>query len=173
MAVHKETPVKEAIYSVLVENRAGVLSHVVGLFSARGFNIDSLAVGETEDPTMSRITLVTRGDQRTLEQIKKQLNKLIDVIKVQDLSEEEFVDRELMLVTLRNAPEVKEALDSLKAHFRLEIVDENPKLTTVECTESREKRKKLFEELKKLGIVEIAQTGAVALSKKAGKDQKE
>ncbi len=98
MAVHDVTPVEERILSVLVENRSGVLSHVVGLFSARGYNIDSLAVGETEDPTMSRITLVSRGDQKTLEQIKKQLNKLIDVIKVQDLSEEEFIDRELMLV---------------------------------------------------------------------------
>lgn len=173
MAVHKETPVTEAIYSVLVENRAGVLSHVVGLFSARGFNIDSLAVGETEDPTMSRITLVTRGDQRTLEQIKKQLNKLIDVIKVQDLSEEEFVDRELMLVKLKTSPETKETLDSLRSTFRIQLVDENPTITTVECTESRENRKKIFETFKKLGIVEIAQTGAVALSKKAGKDQKE
>src|SRR3989338_11614179 len=98
MAVHDPTPVLGRVISVLVENRAGVLSHVVGLFSARGFNIDSLAVGETEDPTMSRITLVAAGDQRTLDQIKKQLNKLVDVIKGQDLSEEGFVDRELMLV---------------------------------------------------------------------------
>ncbi|HTL71627.1 MAG TPA: acetolactate synthase small subunit, partial [Candidatus Eisenbacteria bacterium] len=82
MAVHDATPVENRIISVLVENRSGVLSHVVGLFSARGFNIASLAVGETEDPSMSRITLVAEGDQKTLEQIKKQLNKLIDVIKV-------------------------------------------------------------------------------------------
>ncbi|HXV18534.1 MAG TPA: acetolactate synthase small subunit, partial [Candidatus Omnitrophota bacterium] len=102
MAVHDPTPVRECILSVLVENRSGVLSHVVGLFSARGFNIDSLAVGETEDPTMSRITLVSRGDQRTIEQIKKQLNKLIDVIKIQDLTEEEFVDRELMIVKFKD-----------------------------------------------------------------------
>ena len=98
MAAHDQTPIEHRVMSVLVENRAGVLSHVAGLFSARGFNIDSLAVSEREDPTMSLITLVTTGDQRTLEQVKKQLNKLIDVIKIQDLSEEGFVDRELMLM---------------------------------------------------------------------------
>src|SRR3989338_10200835 len=101
MAIHDSTPVREMVLSVLVENRAGVLSHVVGLFSARGFNIDSLAVGETEDPTMSRITLVARGDAKTLEQIKKQLNKLIDVIKIQDLTDAGYVDPELMLVNLK------------------------------------------------------------------------
>ena len=101
MTVHDATPIEQRVLSVLVENRAGVLSHVVGLFSARGFNIDSLAVGETEDPTMSRITLVAKGDAKTLEQIKKQLNKLIDVIKVQDLTDEGFVDRELMLVKIK------------------------------------------------------------------------
>src|SRR3989338_3378835 len=101
MAIHDATPVQGRILSVLVENRSGVLSHVVGLFSARGFNIDSLAVGETEDPTASRITLVARGDEKTLEQIKKQLNKLIDVIKIQDLTVEGYVDRELMLVKLK------------------------------------------------------------------------
>src|SRR3989344_2693281 len=113
MAVHEATPIQEKIFSVLVENRAGVLSHVVGLFSARGFNIDSLAVGETEDPTMSRITLVARGDAKTLEQIKKQLNKLIAVIKVQDLTDEGFVDREVMLVKIKATPEIKKSLAPL------------------------------------------------------------
>ncbi len=170
MAVHKTTPVQQRILSVLVENRAGVLSHVVGLFSARGYNIDSLAVGETEDPTMSRITLVSQGDEKTLEQIKKQLNKLIDVIKIQDLTEEEFIDRELMLVKMKTTPELKETLNSLMPSYRLQIVDENPKTTTIECTETRENRKKLFEQFKQIGILEIAQTGAVALSKKAPKE---
>lgn len=150
----------------MVENRAGVLSHVVGLFSARGFNIDSLAVGETEDPTMSRITLVAAGDQRTLEQIKKQLNKLIDVIKVQDLSEEGFVDRELMLVKLANKPALKQALTPLTSKYHIRTVEESPKFITLECVESRENTKKIFAALKEIGIHEIAQTGAVALSKK-------
>ena len=167
MAVHDPTPVKERILSVLVENRAGVLSHVVGLFSARGFNIDSLAVGETEDPTMSRITLVTAGDARTMEQIKKQLNKLIDVIKIVDLTDEGFMDRELMLVKIHSSPENKKALLRLTEKYGVKIIDEDAKVITIDCMETRENRKKVFEELKKIGIFEIAQTGAVALSKKS------
>ena len=166
MAVHDATPIEHRLISVLVENRAGVLSHVVGLFSARGFNIDSLAVGETEDPSMSRITLVAAGDQRTLEQIKKQLNKLIDVIKVQDLTEEGAVDRELMLVKMRNTPAFKTTLKDLMAKYHLLIVDENEKVITLESVEEREKAKKLFGILKEIGILELAQTGTVALSKK-------
>jgi acetolactate synthase I/III small subunit len=170
MAVHDTTPVRQATFSVLVENRAGVLSHVVGLFSARGYNIDSLAVGETEDPTMSRITLVAKGDERTLEQIKKQLNKLIDVIKIYDLTEEEFIDRELMLVKLKNSTIVKSELQKLLSKHSLKIVDENSKTVSVECTETRENTKKIFELLKGMGIIEIARTGTVALSKKLPKD---
>ena len=170
MAVHDATPVQQRIFSVLVENRAGVLSHVVGLFSARGFNIDSLAVGETEDPTMSRITLVAKGDEKTLEQIKKQLNKLIDVIKVQDLSDEGCVDRELMLVKLKNSPKLEESLKKIGSQYRVTVIDRGPKVTTLECTETRENTKKLFGMFKELGIFEIAQTGAVALSVKGPKE---
>lgn len=170
MAVHETTPIQERIISVLVENHAGVLSRVVGLFSARGFNIDSLAVGETQDPTMSRITLVTRGDEKTIEQIKKQLNKLIDVIKIHDLSEEEFVDRELMLVKFNNDSKIKDAIKNLLTKYRMQVVDENPKVITIECTETRENTKKLFTKFTELGIVEMAQTGAVALAKKAPKE---
>lgn len=169
MAIHDVTPIESRILSVLVENHAGVLSRVVGLFSARGFNIRSLAVGETEDPTASRITLVAEGDQKTIEQIKKQLNKLIDVIKVQDLSEEGFVDRELMLVKLKNSPQTKQSLKPLLSQFRAIVADENKSILTLECTETRENTKKLFEALKAIGIVEIAQTGAVALSNKLPK----
>lgn len=167
MPAHDPTPIEHRVLSVLVENRAGVLSHVVGLFSARGFNIDSLAVGETEDPTMSRITLVATGDQRTMEQIKKQLNKLIDVIKVQDLSEEGFVDRELMLIKLKSAtPAHKAALKELTDKYQVRLIENGAKGLIVECAESRENTKKIFEALKALGIDEIAQTGIVALSKK-------
>ncbi len=170
MAVHETTPVEARILSVLVENHAGVLSRVVGLFSARGFNIRSLAVGETEDPTISRITLVAEGDQKTIEQIKKQLNKLIDVIKVQDLSEEGYVDRELMLVKLKNTPQVKDALKGVLSGYRTLVADENKSVLTLECTETRENTKKIFDILKEIGIVEIAQTGAVALSNKLPKN---
>ncbi len=170
MAIHDPTPVQQRVLSVLVENRAGVLSHVVGLFSARGFNIDSLAVGETQDPTISRITLVAQGDAKTLEQIKKQLNKLIDVIKIQDLTDEGFVDRELMLVKIKATPEIKKSLAPLLSQYQIKIVEEASKVVTLECTESRENIKKIFELLKKIGIEEIAQTGTVALSKKAPKE---
>ena len=166
MAVHEQTPIEHRVISVLVENRAGVLSHVVGLFSARGFNIDSLAVGETEDPSMSRITLVAAGDQRTLEQIKKQLNKLIDVIKVQDLTEEGFVDRELMLVKLRTSAASKALIKELLSKYQVRVIEEGVKFTTLECAESRTNTKKIFGLLKDNGIHEIAQTGTVALSKK-------
>jgi acetolactate synthase-1/3 small subunit len=170
MAVHDTTPVQEHILSVLVENQAGVLSHVVGLFSARGFNIDSLAVGETEDPTMSRITLVTRCDLKTFEQIKKQLNKLIDTIKVQDLTEEGYIDRELMMVKLKNSAETKAAIQGVLKQYQVRVIEETEKLVILESTESRENTKKIFEIYKKLGIKEVAQTGAVALSKKTPKD---
>lgn len=170
MAIHDATPIQQRVLSVLVENRAGVLSHVVGLFSARGFNIDSLAVGETEDPTISRITLVAQGDAKTLEQIKKQLNKLIDVIKIQDLTDEGFVDRELMLVKVKAAPEIKKSLAPLLLQYQMKIIEEASKVMTLECTESRENIKKIFEIFKKIGIEEIAQTGTVALSKKEPKD---
>ena len=170
MAVHEATPIEKRIISVLVENRAGVLSHVVGLFSARGFNIDSLAVGPTADPSMSRITLVSEGDQKTIEQIKKQLNKLIDVIKVQDLTDEGYFDRELMLVKLKTTPELQETLKSISSKYHVKVIEETPKVTTIECTETRENRKALYEKFKKIGILEMAQTGAVALSKKPPKE---
>lgn len=170
MAVHDETPERLRTLSVLVENRAGVLSHVVGLFSARGFNIDSLAVGETEDATMSRMTIVLRGDEKTLEQIKKQLNKLIDVIKIQDLTEEAFVDRELMIVKIQTSSKSKQTVETLSSKYCVRVVDENTKATTLECTETRENTQKLLNVLKEIGIVEIARTGTVALSKKPPKD---
>lgn len=170
MAVHEATPIAQRLLSVLVENRPGVLAHVVGLFSARGFNIASLAVGETEDSTMSRITLVAECDERTFEQIKKQLNKLIDTIKIYDLQEEGYFDRELMLVKIKATAAAKEAVKKLSAKYRINILDETPKILTLEATETRDNRKKLFEELKTIGILEMAQTGAVALSKKAPKD---
>ncbi len=155
---------------MLVENKSGVLSHVVGLFSARGFNIASLAVGETEDPTMSRITLVAEGDQRTIEQIKKQLNKLIDVIKVHDLTQELYVDSELMLVKMKTSPKLKETMAPLVSQYRIHVLEANDKITIVQCTESRENIAKLFGIFRNIGILEIAQTGTVALSKKAPKD---
>src|SRR3989338_4550282 len=106
------------IVSVLVENHFGVLAHVSGLFSARGFNIDSLAVGETEDPTVSRMTIVAQGDDRVIEQIMKQLDKLVDVIKVQDLAEEDMIERELVLVKVDASAATRADLMQIVSTFR-------------------------------------------------------
>lgn len=154
------------IIAVLVENQFGVLTHVAGLFSARGFNIDSLAVGETEDPTVSRITIVADGDEKTLEQVKKQLNRLIDVIKVIDLTDEDFVDRELVLVKVRidskNRSEILQVADT----FHAKIDDVKKKTVVVEAAGDQGKIKSFIEMMKPFGIVEIVRTGRIAVGRK-------
>jgi len=120
--------------SVLVENHFGVLAHVSGLFSSRGFNIDSLAVGETDDPSISRITIVAQGDEAVLEQIMKQLNKLIDVIKVVDLTGKESIERELVLVKITVTSDTRMEAMQVVQTFRAKIVDVNPHSVTIEVT---------------------------------------
>ena len=158
---------KKHTISVLVENRFGVLAHISGLFSARGFNIDSLAVGETEDPTISRMTIVVSGDDRTLEQVTKQLNRLIDVIRVEDLSNRDFIDRELLLfkieTTSKNKDEVKKILKETSA----KIIDERKSILTVEVSGSKEDINTLFERLAKYRIKELVRTGRIALAKES------
>jgi len=152
--------------AVLVENHFGVLSHVSGLFSARGFNIDSLAVGETEDPTVSRMTIVVDGDEKTLEQVKKQLNRLIDVIKVIDLTEEDFIDRELVLVRVvvdaKNRSEILQVADT----FQAKIVDVKKDSVGIEATGDQGKIKSFIEILKPFGVTEIVRTGRIAMVRK-------
>lgn len=154
--------------SVLVENKFGVLARISGLFSARGFNITSLAVGETEDPSVSRMTIVVEGDDRTLEQIKKQLNKLIDVIKVVDFKEGDFIDRELVLVkvsaTARTKKDIIEAVDSIGA----KIASAVPGSIGIEMTGDSSKVRSLLELLKPFGILEVVRTGRIAM----GTDEK-
>ncbi|OGW75274.1 MAG: acetolactate synthase small subunit [Omnitrophica bacterium RBG_13_46_9] len=149
--------------SVLVENKFGVLARVSGLFSARGFNIDSLAVAETEDPTTSRITMVVDADERILEQIKKQLNKLIDVIKIVDLTREDCIDRELVLVKVKIEPKsrdkIMQVLDSLNA----KVVDMGKESLTVEETGDTKKINATLELLRPFGIAEIVRTGRIAI----------
>ena len=153
------------LYSVLVENRSGVLSKVAGLFSRRLFNIDSLAVGETDDPQVSCITIVSSGDKRTLEQIEKQLNKKIDVIKIKTFSEEESISRELMLVKVKynksNRKEIMEICDLLGA----KIVDISKNLMTIQLCDTREQTDLLLQMLASIPIVEVARTGTLALQK--------
>ena len=152
--------------SVLVENHFGVLAHVAGLFSARGFNIDSLAVGETEDPSVSRMTIVAHGDERVIEQITKQLNKLFDVIKVQDLTNEENITRELLLVKVHAPVTSRSEVLQVVNTFRAKVVDVNPKSLTIEVTGNEEKVDAMLELLRPFGIKEVVRTGTIALARK-------
>ena len=153
------------LYSVLVENRSGVLSKVTGLFSRRCFNIDSLAVGETDDPRVSCVTIVSSGDKRTLEQIEKQLNKKIDVIKIKTFSEEESTSRELMLVKVKynksNRREIMEICELMDA----KIVDKSKTLMTIQICDTPEQTNLLLEMFASIPVVEVARTGVLALQK--------
>jgi acetolactate synthase-1/3 small subunit len=149
--------------SVLVENEFGVLARVAGLFSGRGFNIESLSVAETLDPTVSRITLVTRGDDQVLEQIEKQLNKLICVIKVIDFTETEHVERELVLIKVTADERTRGELSSIVDIFRAKIVDVSRRSYVIEITGTEDKVNALIALLKPLGIKEIVRTGKVAM----------
>ena len=152
--------------SVLVENHFGVLTRVAGLFSARGFNIDSLAVGETHDPTVSRMTIVVNGDDRIVEQIIKQLDKLIDVIKVEDLSDDDVMDRELVLVKVNADSAGRNDIMQIVNTFRAKIVDVNPNTMTIEVTGGESKIDAMLELLGPFGIRETVRTGLVALARR-------
>jgi len=151
--------------SVTVENRFGVLSRVVGLFSGRGFNIDSLSVGETIDPEISRITIVTRGDDRIIEQVTKQLRKLVDVIKVADLTDQSFVDREMILIKIKATEKTKADILRINDIFRGKIVDVSPASFTFEVTGDDGKISAFIRLLKPFGVKEIARTGKVAIAR--------
>ena len=155
----------EHTISVLVENHFGVLTHVAGLFSARGFNIDSLAVGETHDPSVSRMTILVHGDDRIVEQIIKQLNKLIDVIKVEDLSGEDLIDRELVLVKVNADAQSRNDILQIVNTFRAKVVDVNAESMTIEVTGGESKIDAIIELLTPFGIRETVRTGVVALSR--------
>ncbi|MGB3096638.1 MAG: acetolactate synthase small subunit [Candidatus Deferrimicrobiaceae bacterium] len=151
--------------SVLVENEFGVLSRVSGLFSGRGFNIESLSVAETQDPTVSRMTIVTSGNDQIVEQILKQLNKLVSVIKVVNLTNKETVNRELVLIKVNADPETKAEVLRLVDIFRAKIVDVATRCYTIEMTGDEEKINALLQLLKQIGIREIVRTGRVAIAR--------
>ena len=153
--------------SVLVENEFGVLSRISGLFSGRGFNIESLSVAETIDPETSRMTIVTRGNEQIIEQIKKQLNKLINVIKVVDHAMEQSVERELILVKVNAEPEMRAEILRIVDIFRATIIDLTPKSYTIEMTGDEAKVTALIEMLRPMGIKEIARTGRIAMGRGA------
>ncbi|HEY7649925.1 MAG TPA: acetolactate synthase small subunit [Methylomirabilota bacterium] len=151
--------------SVLVENKFGVLSRVAGLFSARGYNIESLSVGETLDPTVSRMTIMVHGDEFVIEQVMKQLHKLIDVIKVNDLTDEDHVERELMLIRINAEPQHRAEILRTADIFRAKVVDVTPLSFTLEATGDEEKLEALIELLRPMGIQELVRTGKVAITR--------
>ncbi|MBC8208041.1 MAG: acetolactate synthase small subunit [Desulfobulbaceae bacterium] len=151
--------------SVLLQNKPGVLSRVTGLFSGRGFNIESLSVAETLDESVSSLTLVTRGDDAIVEQITKQLHKLIDVIKVTDISEGEFVEREMVLIRVKAESNTRAEVLRVIDIFRGKVVDVSPKSYIVEVTGSTTKIKAIIDILKPIGIKEIVRTGTVAMAR--------
>ncbi|MGE5614059.1 MAG: acetolactate synthase small subunit [Bacillota bacterium] len=153
------------ILSVLVENHAGVLSRVAGLFSRRGFNIESLAVGVTENPEVSRMTIVVDGDDYTVEQVGKQLNKLIDVIKLKNLDNSESITRELSLIKVAANASTRSEIVQLVEIFRAKIVDVSKTTLTIEASGDGEKVAALEDMLKPFGIKEIVRTGTIAIER--------
>ncbi len=152
--------------SVLVENKFGVLARIAGLFSGRGFNIDSLTVAETMDPKVSRMTIVTHGDDRIIEQINKQLNRLVDVIKVQDHTGKQFIERELIMVKVHTTAQTRSEVMEIVDIFHAKIVDVDHKNVTVELTGTQDKVDALLDLLKPFGIREIVRTGKIAIARK-------
>ncbi|HII93678.1 MAG TPA: acetolactate synthase small subunit [Methanosarcina sp.] len=149
--------------AVLVENKSGVLSRVASLFSRRGYNIDSLAVGVTEDPEISRMTIVVQGDDQVLEQVTKQLNKLVDVIKVSDIGVDDTVERELALIKVSADVTARAEIIQIANIFRARIVDVAPKSITVEVTGDEGKIDAIEKLLRQFGIKEMVRTGKIAL----------
>jgi len=149
--------------SVLVENTPGALSRITGLFSGRAFNIESLNVAATLDPTLSHLTLVTTGDEFIIEQIIKQLRRLVDVFKVVDVSEGEFVEREMSLIKVRAEEESRAEILRMCDIFRCKVVDVSPKSYTLEVTGPESKLKAVIELLRPIGIKEITRSGAIAM----------
>jgi acetolactate synthase-1/3 small subunit len=155
----------EHIVSVLVENKFGVLSRIVNLFSGRGYNIETLSVAPTLDASMSMMTIVTSGDDRIIEQIVKQLNKLIDVIKVVDLNESEFVEREMALIKVHTRQEDRAEALRIADIFRAKMVDSTPSTYTIEITGDVKKVEAAINLLQPLGIKELVRTGRVAIAR--------
>jgi acetolactate synthase I/III small subunit len=158
-----ESELRRHTFSALVANKPGVLARVVNLFSRRGFNIESLAVSPTQDPTLSRITLVVEGDDRFLDQVRKQLSKLIDVVRVSDLTSMETVDRELALIKINASPVQRQEILAIANIFRAQVVDVGENSVIIEITGQQEKLSAITNLLKRYKILEIVSTGKVVL----------
>ena len=153
------------IISILMENEAGALSRVAGLFSARGYNIESLTVAVTEDPSLSRMTLVTNGTEEVVEQITKQLNKLIDVVKLMDMCEGSHIERELMLIKVRAVEGGREELKRLADIFRGNIIDVTDSIYTIEVTGTSDKLDALVQAIPQTDIIEVVRSGVTGIAR--------
>ncbi|GIW86865.1 MAG: acetolactate synthase small subunit [Isosphaeraceae bacterium] len=160
------------VLSALVQNQPGVLAHISGMLASRGFNIDSLAVGETEDPHLSRITFVVMGDDRILEQVRKQLEKIVTVVRVIDISREAYVERDLMLIKVEAPPARRAEILSLVQVFRGRIVDVGPDQLMVEISGQERKIEAFIELMRPFGIVELARTGRIALVRSSERSER-
>jgi len=153
------------IISALVQNKPGVLAHVAGMFAARAFNIDSLAVGRTEDPALSRMTIVVVGGDKILEQVRKQLAKIIDVVKIQDFSGKSTVSRDLMLISVCCPPEKRPEILALVEMFDAKVVDIGQKFVMVEISGTEEKIESFIDACRPYGLKNVVRTGTVAMAK--------
>ena len=151
------------VLSALVMNQPGVLAHISGMLASRGFNIDSLAVGETEDPNLSRMTFVVHGDDAELEQVRKQLGKIVTVVKVLDISSEDYVERDLMLIKVQSNAQQRSEIALLVEMFRGRVVDISPTTMMIEISGQEQKIEAFIELMRPYGIVELARTGRIAL----------
>ena len=151
------------VLSALVQNQPGVLAHISGMMASRGFNIDSLAVGETEDPQLSRMTLVVRGDDAVLEQVRKQLDKVVTVVRVEDISSSDHVERDLMLISVQAPPARRSEISLLVEMFRGRVVDIGPETLMIEISGREDKIDAFIELMRPYGIIEMARTGRIAL----------
>lgn len=149
--------------SALVQNQPGVLAHVAGMFAARSFNIDSLAVGRTEDPNISRMTIVVLGDDDTIEQVRKQLGKIVPVVKVYEYTGSNLVQRDLMLIKVAAPPEKRPEIQSIVEMFQAKVVDIDPKFVMVEVTGPEEKIESFIDMCRPYGVKDVVRTGMVAM----------
>ncbi len=161
----RKTEVRLHVLSLLVENKPGVLARISGLFAGRGYNIESLCVGETQDPNYSRMTIVTKGDERVVEQIEKQLRKIIEVVKVSNITDTPHVERELILVKVSATKENRDEIVRLVEIFRGKIIDVTLKSLTIEITGDRDKTSAFLQLLKPFGIKELVRTGIAAIKR--------
>lgn len=161
------------VITALVQNQPGVLAHVASMFAARGFNIDSLVVGRTEDPTLSRMTIVVVGDDRVLEQVRKQLGKVIPVVKVRDFQSIDYVERDLMLIRVHVPPARRAEVVQLVSLFRGRVVDVARNSVTVELSGPEEKLEAFIDLVRPYGIRELARTGVIAMSRGRQEDARD